>query len=442
MIGKGIFRENFQPQTCSGKKAPRTSQVKGNFKKGIPIDIDSDEVDDVVILDLHEFLEQTLHGSSVPSRDRVRTPQSVISIDDDDDESDDADHPENIAEGAGESDSDASSSKRFTAAPSRMQNFVHIDVEDSHVYEKDFVSNIQKSRQTCSAKATGRNCYGLDRSESESSESDCSDCELLEVREQWEKASIKRKRHVFNDQSKQYSGSPAYSGPSDGQNVKDSQVNGIYSNLGTENPFKDSDKKVDQESSKSCRPESMEEMQSLHQSSDTAHGESSKSKTKFPCSRYTYYNFCNFCSGATGASMSKNELGGMDSKVTRMSQEECERQVDNKGSASRIEDDDLCEMRNLDGDGHVNCDGPALHAQDGNFTASNQRDIINEREKLKETDEYKRVMEEEWASRQRQLQIQVIRTCHVVNIVVSIVGIVGKNREMSRFRRPSKQNSY
>lgn len=41
------------------------------------------------------------------------------------------------------------------------------------------------------------------------------------------------------------------------------------------------------------------------------------------------------------------------------------------------------------------------HAKDG------QRDIINEREKLKETEEYKQAIEEEWASRQRQLQLQV-----------------------------------
>ncbi|WJZ80060.1 hypothetical protein VitviT2T_000003 [Vitis vinifera] len=40
------------------------------------------------------------------------------------------------------------------------------------------------------------------------------------------------------------------------------------------------------------------------------------------------------------------------------------------------------------------------HAQNG------QRDIINEREKLKETEEYKRAIEEEWTSRQRQLQLQ------------------------------------
>ncbi|KAM7273363.1 hypothetical protein ACFE04_028027 [Oxalis oulophora] len=45
--------------------------------------------------------------------------------------------------------------------------------------------------------------------------------------------------------------------------------------------------------------------------------------------------------------------------------------------------------------GEGNDDVPIVH-----------EDIIGDREKLKETDEYKRVMEEEWASRQKQLQIQ------------------------------------
>lgn len=37
-----------------------------------------------------------------------------------------------------------------------------------------------------------------------------------------------------------------------------------------------------------------------------------------------------------------------------------------------------------------------------------KKDIIIDRQSIKETDEYKRAMEEEWASRQRQLQIQVL----------------------------------
>lgn len=45
-------------------------------------------------------------------------------------------------------------------------------------------------------------------------------------------------------------------------------------------------------------------------------------------------------------------------------------------------------------------------SQDGDVTPVVEKNIINEREKMKATDEYKRAIEEEWASRQRQLQIQ------------------------------------
>ncbi|KAL6505671.1 hypothetical protein OROHE_023050 [Orobanche hederae] len=47
-----------------------------------------------------------------------------------------------------------------------------------------------------------------------------------------------------------------------------------------------------------------------------------------------------------------------------------------------------------------------LHSQNGETVSSVETCIINEREKLKETDEYKRAVEEEWASRQQALQIQ------------------------------------
>lgn len=49
----------------------------------------------------------------------------------------------------------------------------------------------------------------------------------------------------------------------------------------------------------------------------------------------------------------------------------------------------------------------AFHAQGDIVNHSVQGDIITEREKLKETDDYKRAMEEEWASRKQQLKIQV-----------------------------------
>lgn len=48
-----------------------------------------------------------------------------------------------------------------------------------------------------------------------------------------------------------------------------------------------------------------------------------------------------------------------------------------------------------------------LHVEGVDSTVSAKKDIITDREKLKETDEYKRAVEEEWASRQRELKNQV-----------------------------------
>ncbi|KAL5123434.1 hypothetical protein HKD37_02G004025 [Glycine soja] len=421
MMGKRVSREHFQPRPCSGKTE--------NLKNTVFIDVD-DQVDDVdvVIIDYKEFMSKS-HGSGASSRDRVCTPQSVISIDDDDDEeSDDAEFPGGVAGGVGELDSDACSSKRSPPDPSGLRNSVHIDVvDDSGVCGKESESDELKCRKACSTNGTGGCRYGVDWGDSES-ESDCSDCELMD-REQWEKISLKRKRSVFNDQScydehasssglhcnnnvyldvdeenmtKENARGTAYSGPTNGEYVKenqssfsvkgDSQVDGICFNNGAKNSFKDSDEKVEWETFKSSLFESTEEMQSLHQSSDIEHGKSTRNKDFSPCTQYN--NNYNFCSDVTGVSRS---------------QEACRRQLSNTGSTLKSKDGNLFDLNYESAyvdEGQVDCDGLASNDQDCGLTASNEKDIINEREKLKETDEYKQAMEEEWASRQRQLQIQ------------------------------------
>ncbi|KAG5059640.1 hypothetical protein JHK87_000669 [Glycine soja] len=438
-MGKHVSREHFQPRACSGKKE--------NLKHTVFIDVDDqvDDVDvDVTIIDYEEFMSK-LHGSSAPSTDRVCTPQSVISIDDDDsdDESDDAEIPGVVAGGVGELDSDACSSERSSPDPSGMRNSVHVDVDDdSGVCEKVTESDKLKSRKASSANGIGGCRHGIDWGDSESSESDCSDCELMD-REQWEKISLKRKRSAFNDQpcydehgsssglhcnnnvyvdvdeenmTEENAGGPAYSGPTHGEYVKenqssfsvrgDSQVDNqssfpVKGDSQVENFFMDSDEKAEWETFKSSLFESTEEMKSLHQSSDIEHGRSTRSKD---FSTYTQYNNnYNFCRAVTGVSRS---------------QEACERQFSNTGSTLKSNLFDLNSECASDDEGQVNCDGLASsdqdcgliasNDQDCGLTASNEKDIINEREKLKETDEYKQAMEEEWASRQRQLQIQVL----------------------------------
>ncbi|XP_057448067.1 uncharacterized protein LOC130739706 [Lotus japonicus] len=237
-----------------------------------------------------------------------------------------------------------------------------------------------------------------------------------------------------------------------------SQVNGIYFNVETKTSFKDSDQKAEQ-SSKSPRSESVKEMHSFRQSfdvknqcSDIKNGERTREEKVSPSPKGKNSDYF---SGASGASSFKKDLSVEESKSMGFSPNACEMQVDNNESALGSKDagfqkdmgdlsfkkdlgveesksmgfsPNACEMQvdnnesaleskeaslaevysicaSID-ERHVNGNGLVLHGQDGGLTASNERNIINEKEKLKETDEYKQAVEEEWASRQRQLQIQ------------------------------------
>ncbi|KAK7348806.1 hypothetical protein VNO80_23500 [Phaseolus coccineus] len=377
------------------------------------------------------------HGSGAPSRDRVSTPQSVISIDDDDDEeSDDAEIPGVVAGNVGELDSDASSSKRSSPDSSGVRDSIHIDVDESGVCEKESESDGLKNRKAAPAEGTGRNRYGLDGSESDSSDSDCSDCELMD-REQWEKISLKRKRTGFDDQpcydehasssglhcnnnvyidideeirSGENAGGTTHFGPTNGKYVEKNQSS-FFAKVDRQvgNSLKDSYRKSEWENFKSSLFEfTEEEMQSLHRSCEIGHGKSTRSKDFSPCTQYDSYNFC---SDVTGVSRFKKEFSNEEIGLLNLSQEADKSQVTNSGSTLQSKDDSLFDLNSncasVD-ERHVSCDGPALNEDHCGLTSttSNERNIINEREKLKETDEYKQAMEEEWASRQLQLQIQ------------------------------------
>ncbi|KOM45827.1 hypothetical protein LR48_Vigan06g113300 [Vigna angularis] len=412
MTGKGVSREHFQPKTCSGKRE--------DFRKIVFIDVDSDQVDEVVIIDYPEFMSKS-HGSGAPSRDRVCTPQSVISIDDDDDEeSDDAEIPGVVAGGVGELDSDASSTKMSSPDSSAVRNSIDIDVDENGVREKESEFDGVKIPKAGPGEGTSRNRYGLDGSESESSDSDCSDCELMD-REQWEKISVKRKRTGFNDQpcydehasssglhfnntvctdideknrNRESAGGATHFCPTNGENVEKNR----------------SSFPSDWETFKSSLFEFTEtEMQSLHHSCEIEHGRSTRSKDFSP----GIQNESNdFCSDVTGVSRFNKEFSGEECGLSNLNQEEAHKnRVTNPEPTLKSKADSLFDTNSKcasTDERHVNCDGPALNDHHCGLTGttSNERDIINEREKLKETDEYKQAMEEEWASRQLQLQIQ------------------------------------
>lgn len=95
-------------------------------------------------------------------------------------------------------------------------------------------------------------------------------------------------------------------------------------------------------------------------------------------------------SEAVGASLSNNECAKIQSEQGSLCSVKVEKQIMNSTSS-----------------GQLDSRQDKLDTQTVTATPVSQVDIINEREKLKQTVEYKQAMEEEWASRKRQLQIQV-----------------------------------
>lgn len=172
-------------------------KMKGDPHNVVFIDVESDNIDDVIIIDAPDSSHQKSQGSSVVREDKNIPQSNIISIDDD--ESTGTDNPGIDAEGCRDLDSDATSSK----SNHRSQSSVGSDGD-----ECQFIEEIKRcKRRTYSGKAPCRNRYGLSpESESRSAESDCSDCEFMEgssgkLREQWERASSKRKYNVHNAQS-------------------------------------------------------------------------------------------------------------------------------------------------------------------------------------------------------------------------------------------------
>ncbi|GAU41017.1 hypothetical protein TSUD_178570 [Trifolium subterraneum] len=442
MLGKGVSREHFQPRTCStGKNASKTGQ-KRDLENIVYIDLDCDHFDDVEIIDCPDAGLQKLCGFSGPSRDRTSTPQSVISIDDDD-----VDHSGIDVDGVGDLDSDASSNKRFSTTSS-VRNSVHVDVDDCDcdVYEKDSVSKRQKSKEVFSSKTALRNRYGLYGSEIESSDSDCSDCEVIK-REQWEKVSAKRKVRVFNERasssglhiniynnievenrSQRHGKGPLY-GPSSSNYVKENQ-----SSFTVKDDIWHGEKVYPCPKSKNCNF-CNGVTGSTRFKDDIQHGERITRKRVSVCPNSENSNFCN---GFTGSSRLEKQLGDKESKFMSSNQDGHDMEVDNDESqlnAHRQVSSDESPLRNKnDNISEENFNGASfdkmnykghefeLHTQDADLTASNEKNIINQKEKHKETDLYKQAMEEELASRQRALQIQVLEmfgaseTCDAVNL--------------------------
>ncbi|KAL6960469.1 hypothetical protein U1Q18_041021 [Sarracenia purpurea var. burkii] len=91
-----------QSRTCSKRNTLKRCKNNGVADNIVLIDVDSDNIDDVIIINVPESLKQKLRGSSVLRKEKKFQFGIVIRIDDDlssDDESSDNKHPGTNVEG-------------------------------------------------------------------------------------------------------------------------------------------------------------------------------------------------------------------------------------------------------------------------------------------------------------------------------------------------------
>ena len=177
-------------------------KVKGTPGNVVLIDLDDDNV--VIIDDTAESSQPKYRTSNVPREHGSSSVEGVINIDDDEDSSVE---PIPRPDGDGDLVSDASSSKSQFPAYKTARNSANLGTGKCEVREKTSAFQFSKCKQTYRTTATGRNRYGLDpASDDGSTDIDCSDCEIMEdsfgkLREQWERASLRRKHGGQNRHS-------------------------------------------------------------------------------------------------------------------------------------------------------------------------------------------------------------------------------------------------
>ncbi|GMH26191.1 hypothetical protein Nepgr_028034 [Nepenthes gracilis] len=185
------FRGLSQPETYFGKKTLKGCTTSGNVDDVVLIDVDSNDLHNIIIVDLPESLEQKL---------RKHHTCNIISIDDDGEENPDEIHS---------MDSDATTSNRCFPLSAPSPNSDDLDGEDClFVSDEKSPLNLSKCKTNCSGQDGSGNCYDLGSgTENDSSESDCSDCEFVDgsfgsIHEQCEQGSSSESKYdICNGQS-------------------------------------------------------------------------------------------------------------------------------------------------------------------------------------------------------------------------------------------------
>ncbi|KAK3421808.1 uncharacterized protein LOC104453877 [Eucalyptus grandis] len=413
MRGKRISTD-WHPRACAGKTIPVSCNVKRNFENIVLIDVDCDDFDEVIIIDAPESVQEKLRGAGVSQKNRGFPYEGVISIDDDDDG--DVELPGPSVAGSGESDSDATSSRRSSPS-SNLGESADSDADECRVVPEDCCaskSSRSKNSPSGEGEAPCRNRYGLSPvSEDVSFDSDFSDCEVVEdpcgkLREQWESAFSKRKHDTFNKHL---------------HSEDQVKASGLHTDACVSGEEHNSSNPACSSSHSTKAKENFSSGEGFPVNSGVGHDHEEPSLS-FSEDRA---NRQNNTVGREYNGMGKSCFDNVNPARDILDESDGERDIhagdglQNKRfhSNSSVPDEVVHERTGPGTDilagkplvpnschtGKVQADCSAKY-QDGDYVLSVQKDIINGREMLKETDEYKRAVEEEWASRQRQLQLQ------------------------------------
>ncbi|XP_049404066.1 uncharacterized protein LOC125867562 [Solanum stenotomum] len=410
MSGVSLGESHGRPRT--GKKTSRRCNDGTGADHVVLIDVECETFGNVIFIDVPESTPKKFRGKTAAKKDKRRSPlRNIIFIDDD--ESNGNEYPKFGLEDDRHFFHDPSPSMR-PCSSSKSATEPLDDIGDDCQFVRENISPVKlsKCKRTYSGKAPVQNRYGL-MSDSESSSSD--DDEVMGdysglLREEWQKASLKRK----NDNS----------GQSGVRDINSASAVGIQPEPGESKEHlacpgysKSSTEKENLSPRPTCESH-CNETGSFNGKEDLLPGgfrwwtTGSSVKDKSDC------NYSNGSVNLRESSSCRRASSGIQisgkkcvdqengkwipDRTSELSSNHNETQPRNSGSLS---EEDLSESVSMSQ--HKDERHDDMNGKDGeNVERCVENCITTERERFKETSEYKKALEEELASRQRALAIQ------------------------------------
>lgn len=389
MSGVSLGKSNGRPHT--GKKTLRRCYDGAGADHVVLIDVECETFSNIIFIDVPEPSPKKFRAKTAAKKDKRRSPlRNIIFIDDD--ETNKNEYPEFDLGNDHHFFHDPSSSMRpCSTSKSAKEPLDEIGDDCQFVRENICPVKLSKCKRTYSGKAPVQNRYGL-MSDSESSSSD--DDELMEdysgqLREQWKKASLKRKNDNCGPSGVRdiNSASTVEIQPEPGESEEHPACSG-YSKSSTEK--EDLSPKATRESRYTSG------MADVHDEGDPQMENFGESYPSIPHESQQHPFMKKHSEqgseGSIPAAGSRSEFGANHNEAL-------------PGNRGSLVEEDLSESVSMDQ--HKDERHDDVNRQDcENVEPSADNCFITERERIKETFEYQKALEEEMACRQRALATQ------------------------------------